>query len=90
MWSSGRTVKVIERTTAYWERVAVRHHFEGYEIDNIAADYHQKEDACRKMFSEWLEGKGRQPKTWTTVVSALNEASFIEVASDLSDALTEC
>ena len=86
---NGLTVKVIERTAAYWERVALRLHFEGHEIDTIKADYHQSEDAGRKMFSEWLEGKGRQPKTWETVLSALNEAGFGEIASDLSDALHE-
>ena len=86
---SGKTVKVIERTAAYWERVAMRLHFEGHEIDTIAADYRQSEDACRKMFSDWLLGKGRQPKSWETVIGSLNEAGFGEIASDLSDAICE-
>ena len=86
---NGKTVKVIERTAADWERVAITLHFEGHEIKTIRTDYHQSEDACCNMFIEWLEGKGRQPTTWETVISALNEAGFSEVASDLSDALSE-
>ena len=89
MKGNGKTVKVIERTSAHWKRVAMRLHFEGHEIDTIAADEHQCEDACCRMFSEWLEGKGREPKSWETVLSALDEAGFGEVTSDLSDVLTE-
>ena len=81
------TVKVIERTAADWERIATALHFEGHEIKTLRADYHQSEDACRNMFVEWLEGKGRHPKSWETVLCALNEAGFGEVTSDLSDAL---
>ena len=83
------TVKVIERTAADWERIATTLHFEGHEIKTIRADYHQSGDACRNMFIEWLEGKGRHPKSWETVLCALNEAGFGEVTSDLSDALRE-
>ena len=39
------------------------------------------------MFMEWLEGKGRSPKTWETVIEALEEADLSEVASDLKDVL---
>ena len=80
---------MIERTAADWEHVATSLHFEGHEIKTIRADYHQSEDACRNMFIDWLADKGRQPKTWETVLSALNEAGFGEVARDLSDTLTE-
>ena len=86
---SGKTVKVIERTAADWECVATTLHFEGHEIKTIRADYNQSADACRNMFIEWLEGKGRQPITWETVLSALNEAGFGELASELSDAICE-
>ena len=86
---NGKAVKVIDRTAAHWERVATTLHFEGHEIKTIRADYHQCEDACRNLFIEWIDGKGRQPKTWETVISALNEADFGDVSSDLSDVLTD-
>ena len=39
------------------------------------------------MFSEWLEGKGRTPTTWETVIKALEEADLGEVAQDLKEVL---
>ena len=85
---NGKTVKVISRTAAVWESVATRLHFEGHEITCIRRDNHyQSIDACRAMFSEWLEGKGRTSTTWETVIKALEEANLGEVAQDLKDVL---
>ena len=86
---NGKTVKVIERSAAYWKCVAMRLHFEGHEINTIETDSSQSEDACRSMFIKWLEGRGRQPITWETVLSALSEAGFGEIKSDLLDALSD-
>ena len=85
---NGKTIKVINRTASSWERVALRLHFEGHEIKGMAKDNHyQTEDACRDMFSEWLLGKGREPRTWTTVITALEEADLSEVANNLKQVL---
>lgn len=35
------------------------------------------------VFTEWLEGKGRKPTTWETLITALKEGEFLTVASDL-------
>ena len=39
------------------------------------------------MFSEWLEGKGRTPTNWETVIKSLEEAELGEVAQDLKEVL---
>ena len=44
--------------------------FEGHDISRIGKDERQAEDACRTVFIEWLEGKGRTPTTWGTVLHA--------------------
>ena len=31
----------------------------------------------------WLEGKGRSPRTWETVIEVLEEAELSEMANDL-------
>lgn len=85
--SNGKTVRLISRAAADWERVATRLHFEGHEIQTLRADHHQAIDACREMFIEWLGGKGRLPKTWETVIVAVEEADLSEVANDLKDML---
>ena len=56
----------------------------------MAKDNHfQGEDACRAMFSKWLEGKGhiRTPTNWDTVIKVLEEANLGEVAQDLKEVL---
>ena len=85
---NGKTVKVISRVAAKWEEVATRLHFEGHDISRIKKDEHyQSFDACRSMFVEWLEGKGRTPTTWETIIKVLEEVELANVASDLRDTL---
>ena len=79
---------MIRSSAAYWERVATRLHFEGQEIKSIKIDHHSTEDCCRNMFVEWLDGTGRTPKTWETVIKALDEADLGEIATELKTALS--
>ena len=83
----GKTVNVIDKTACAWEKVAMRLHFEGHDISRIRRNERQAEDACRTMFGEWLQGKGRTPTTWDTVLQALNEARQGELAKDLEEVL---
>ena len=80
-------MNVIDKTACAWEKVAIRLHFEGHDISRIRRNERQAEDACRTMFTEWLEGKGRTPTTWCTVLQALNEARQGELANDLEEVL---
>ena len=80
-------MNVIDKTACAWEKVAIRLHFEGHDISRIRRNERQAEDACRTMFTEWLEGKGRTPTTWGTVLQALNEARQGELANDLEEVL---
>ena len=84
---NGKTIRLIRRTAADWEQVATRLHFEVHDIRSLRADHCKTFDTCREMFMEWLEGKGRSPKTWETVIKALEEADLSEVACDLKDVL---
>ena len=81
---NGKTVKVIEQVAARWESVATRLHFEGCNIQQIRRDNRDScTDACRTVFIEWLDGKGRKPITWKTLIEVLREANFSEIASGL-------
>ena len=81
---NGKTVRVINRAAAKWVSVATRLHFESHDISRIREDYHQQTiKACQTVFIEWLEGKGRTPTTWNTVIKALEEADLSEVAGEL-------
>ena len=82
-------MKIIETVAARWEEVAMELHFEGYTLQNIHYDPHILcvDTACRVMFQKWLDGEGRQPATWETLIDALVGAGFITVAEDLQEIL---
>ena len=86
---NGKVVKVITHVAAEWERVATRMYFGHNIIDCIKRDNHyQTVSCCRKMFGEWLGGKGREPVNWKTLITALEEADFSELASELQNIIS--
>ena len=40
------------------------------------------------VFNEWLQGNGRKPTTWNTVIKALEEADLSELAGELKIVLS--
>ena len=81
---NNRTIKVIERVASKWEHVATQLYFEGHLINTVKRDSHfQADAACRDMFTKWLEGMGREPVTWGTLINALYEANLSSVAKEL-------
>jgi hypothetical protein len=83
---NNQRIKVIERVASRWESVATQLHFEGHLIDTIKMESHyQVDSACRKMFIKWLEGVGRQPIIWRTLIDALDEAGLPRVSHELNN-----
>ena len=80
---SGKVVKVIKIVAGKWERVAVRLLFDQHDIERINRDHHQTIPSCQAMFAEWIDGEHRKPVNWKTLITALEEAEFSELASDL-------
>ena len=72
---NGKSVKLINVVASNWDSIALRLHFEHFDIEQIKRDYYQQcALACRTMFSEWLDGKGRSPASWNTLIKALRES----------------
>ena len=83
---NNQRINVIERIASRWESVADQLHFENHHIDTIKKQSHYEVDsACRKMFIKWLEGVGRKPITWRTLIDALDEAGLPRVAHELNN-----
>ena len=82
------TIRVISVVASRWEDAATQLDFEGYRIEAIGKDHSHAESACRHMFIKWLEGVGREPRTWRTVVDVLNEIGLPVAANELHKALT--
>ena len=80
----GKRVRIIQTAASKWKRLATRLYFKPSDINRIRSDNPTEcYDACWKVCSEWLEGVGRQPTSWTTLIKALNEAELGEIATDL-------
>ena len=63
------------------------------EQGNIINSYHQSElgkpDAIiQKVFTRWLQGNGRAPRTWETLATVLEEMAMGELASTIKENLT--
>ena len=85
-----KTIRVISRVAPIWEQFATRLHFEVHDIMRIEEDCHfQSLKSSRRVMMEWLNGKGRQPTTWATVMKALEESELSEVARDIEVTLAE-
>ena len=77
-------IKTIDRVAAEWKTVALHLHFEDHCIKVIEMNCHyQPVPACCSMFSRWLQGNGRKPITWRTLIVALEEANLSSIAQDL-------
>ena len=85
---NGSTVRIIKTVAPRWDMIALRLHFSGDDISRIERDHKESVvRACRNMFSEWLEGKGRKPISWNTLIKALKEADYSELASEVETVL---
>ena len=83
-----KTVRVIQQSAAKWERIATGLHFESYDISRIKKDYNECYDACQTVFVEWLNGSGRKPITWNTLIKVLIEVELSELATTVEHILS--
>ena len=85
-----KTVRVIDGSASKWDRIALRLHFRSSMISQIRMDCQTNAfRACQSVFSQWLDGKEglRTPRTWGTVIDALKEADYGQLAEDLKEAI---
>jgi hypothetical protein len=81
---SGKSLKLIQSIAAKWEQIARRLYFDHHVIGIITKDCHQQAElACQSVLTRWLNGEGRQPISWTTLITVLDEADLSSVAEDL-------
>ena len=80
---NGKVVKVIETVASMWNKIALRLYFNHHDISRVNRDNEQSMEAMSAVFTEWLEGKGRKPTTWETLITALKESEYLIIARDL-------
>ena len=86
----GRPVRVMENVCADWEELSLALHFHGGVIRAMERNQHfQVGAACLTILQRWLDGEGRQPVTWETLIGCLEDIGHCTLASDLRKEL-EC
>ena len=53
----------------------------------IASNHHQSDDITYAILSKWLQGQGRQPVTWATLMTVLHEIELSELAQDIASTM---
>ena len=65
--------------------IAGNHH----QPENITRDVKPlRENITRDILSKWLQGQGRQPVTWATLITVLHEIELSELAQDIAPTMT--
>ena len=78
----------MDEISSQWPDVAIALAFEHYSISEIELSSRgQPKTACRTMIMEWLKGAKRTPVTWNTLVQALIDAKFVDLAEQLRTVL---
>jgi hypothetical protein len=75
-------LRIMERVTPKWKQVAVALGFNGSRIEAIEMGaLRQPEDACLKMFSDWLSGgHDLKPPTWDALIQSLRATKLPKIA----------
>ena len=75
-------LRIMEKVIPKWKQVAIALGFNGSRIEAIEKGaLHQPEDACLKMFTDWLAGDhDLRPPTWDVLILFLRAANLSEIA----------
>jgi hypothetical protein len=58
-----------------------------YRVTAIEKEMNRKaSDINREIFRRWLQGSGRQPVSWATVVTVLQDIGLVRLAQDIETA----
>ena len=77
----------MEKVKTRWQELALALHIES-EVESIEASTNvDASSACRKIFTTWLRGGYRGQVTWKTLLEALKDCNFIELARTVRVAL---
>ena len=82
---NGERLKIIETVAPSWKKMALALGFNPPRIEIIEQEsFYQIENACNRMFFEWLAGAhDLKPSTWDTLIKCLEFLNFSDLARKL-------
>ena len=83
-------VNIIKEVAPSWENFSLSLEMDKNMINIWRRVYvqGQVEDAARELFNHWLNGNGRQPISWKTLIQALHETDLPIIATKVEEILT--
>jgi hypothetical protein len=85
-----RSLDIAERIADSYEKVGIEllQDSNGVKVTNIYKDNHHKiVDTSNNILRVWLEGNGKTPVTWRTLIQVLKKHGKVELAKDITTAL---
>lgn len=78
-------LNLIKKVASDWKNIGYCLELPGYVLDNIEHDTVNFgcEQSSHETFRRWLNGEGRQPVTWRTLIEVLQDADRKTLAADL-------
>ena len=74
---------MIKTVAVRWVELAIALDFEFSVIETVQSNYSKAELACISILNRWMNGEGQQPATWNTLIKALKDAEYRNLAEDL-------
>ena len=86
---TGCRVNVVEKIASYSDfGVMLLEDDDGSKMNNIEKEKRGNvSDIVRHIFMLWLQGKGRQPVTWATLIAVLRDIDLNALAQNVEDNL---
>ena len=88
--SASGKVQVIMGVAPCWYDLGILLNFDksGTQLEIIKAEYHSEPvPCCRAMFQYWLNGNGRGPHSWRTLIELLEDSNLEVLAREVRNAL---
>ena len=83
-------IQVIKRVSPAWYDLGSLMDFDesGTKLEIIRESYHNNPvTCCRAMFQHWLNGNGRKPTSWRTLIELLEDSDQKVLAGEIRNAL---
>ena len=81
-------MRIRDGAASKWKDLAIQLNFQPGTINIIQSDSnYRSEDAFDMLMTRWLDGGGRQPVTWKTLIHALEDIDLNVLAQDMRQTL---
>ena len=81
-------VSIIRAVAPSWEKFALYLMMDRNMVDIWKRNLDQVEEAARTLFGYWLDGNGRKPISWKTLIQALCDNNLPIIAAEVEEILT--